>query len=75
MAQGVALAMSAVVILLLFAILPAGMREDHGGKLWFLLLTAEALISGHHSLSVAVIAVGACPAVESQQLLSHLLGI
>ncbi len=74
MAQGVTLAVGAVVILLLFAIFPTGMGEDHGRELWFLLFIAETLVSGHHILSIAIIAVGACPAIECQQFLSHLLG-
>jgi len=67
MAQDVALAMGAGVVLLLVAIFSTGVRQDHVVGAWLLEPAAEALIARQIILSIAVITVGAGPSIEGEQ--------
>lgn len=58
-----------MLMLLPFAVLAAGVREHQRRVLRLIVAAAEAVVLGHCVLSVAVVAVGARPAVEREQLL------
>jgi len=58
--------MSAMVVFLFLTILSARMRKDHWRKLWLFIFVAITIISRHYIFSVAIIAIRACPTIESQ---------
>jgi len=64
MTKDLAPSVSTVIILLFVTILPAGVREHQGRILWFVKSSTETLVLGKVVLSVAIVAVGACPAIE-----------
>ena len=71
-AQHIALRVRAVLVLLTLAVLTTRMCQCQRRILRFVELTAETVVLRHGVLSIAVIAVGARPAVKSDDLLGNL---
>ena len=71
-AQHVALPVHAVLVLTTLAVLTARVRQLQGAVLWLIELTTETIVLRHCVFSVAIIAIGARPAVKSDDLLGNL---
>lgn len=64
-AEHIALLVGAVLVLPPLTVLPAGVRQSQRGKLRLIILPAEAEVLGKRIFSIAVVAVWAGPAKES----------